>query len=439
MFSVFALTSRANPNILAELMQREQWWDSKFGRWVAPNFIQNGGGMEEVGSIGPDAPKWTGAPIELHEEFIKLGHTALDIPVQTQLTERPIFGDKALKGTAERARIVFRSVPVNYTRKAYAPPTGMSYQVVKKYADDLVFSADKQLRTFWRHYHPGNFILTMLAGASLDLIAPADEGGRAVPLHSHPNFFVAGQGQVSFTGNSYTNLPFTDAYEADVATALAGLNSIGGPMTVALIENMAVVAPRKSINRIVTQKGFDFYPLWMSDAQWKQLQRDPEFREMFKQMPPGFSGEPLATGCVAFIAGCAIYTDLNLFGARIHDTDPNVPVNTVRYGIQPELEDLQKGYTIGNWVPNLDTSNLKIAMLLGQGAMSVGVGERMVFTELIDDHEFVKEIGVRTIQSVVRSDILDFDGLTGLAAGSFYRNTSSLVVATKSPHGLLWS
>jgi len=439
MFSVFALTSRANPNLLAERMARQQWRKHKFGLWVAPEFIKTGAGMETVGSIGGDGPKFTGAPIEVFEEFVKLGRTTIDIPVKNRLIQMPVYGDKALRGTAERYVIVYRTVPINYTRKAVSPPTGMSYQIVKKYADQVVFKCDADLRQWWSDYHPGNFTLSVLAGASRDLIAPSDEGGRAVPIHSHPNFYVAGSGPVSWNGNSYTNLPYTAAYEADVAAALTGLAGSGGGMTVALIENLSVEAPRRKIARIVNKNGFEFYPLWITDAAWKQLQRDPEFREMFRQMPPGFSGDILATGAEAFISGCAIYTDLNLFGARVKATDPNVADNVVEYGPAPTDAERALGYPVGNWIEKIDTSNIKMGFLMGQGALSVGVGERMVLTELIDDHEFVKEIGVRTIQSVVRSDILDYDGLTGAAAGSFTENTSSLVFATYSPHNLSWS
>ena len=62
----------------------------------------------------------------------------------------------------------------------------------------------------------------------------------------------------------------------------------------------------------------------------------------------------------------------------------------------------------------------------------------MKFTEEIDDHEFVKEIGIQTIQSVVRSDIFDKDGKKG-TAGAFDENTSSLAFATFSPDALAYT
>ena len=159
-----------------------------------------------------------------------------------------------------------------------------------------------------------------------------------------------------------------------------------------------------------------------------------------KRLPEPLATHPLATGAMAFVSGACIYTDLNLFGARTNTDDGNITAGTVEYGPSPSAAERALGFKVGNWMENLDVSDKKIGFLMGQGALAIGVGERMVFTELIDDHEFVKEIGIRTIQSVVRSDIFDYDGIVaGLSAGDFYENTSSLVFGTFSPHNLAWT
>lgn len=436
-YSVFDYTSRANPNLLAERMFRQQWKRNSFGVWVAPEFVKVTRPKEEVGNLMGQGPQWTGAPIEVHQEFVKQGRTTLDIPVRNRLVEMPVHGDKPLRGTAERAVIAFRTVYVNYTRKAYAPPTGMSFQIVKKYADNLVFAADEYLRQWWNDYHPSNFILTMCAGASRDLVAPTAEGGRNISYVSHPNFIVAGSGPVGYGGGR----PGSSGYELSVESALNGLsNTAVCWMSVALIENMVLEAARYKMAPIVMERGFSFYPVWISDAQWKQLQRDPEFRDFYKRLPTPLAGSPLATGAVAKIGGAVIYVDMNLFGARTNATDSNVTAGAAEYGPAPSTAERALGFKIGNTMKNLDTSNLKVGFIMGQGSMSVGIGERMNFTDLIDDHGFVKEVGIATIQSVVRSDVYDHDGLVaGLTAGQFYENTGSLAFATYSPHTFSYS
>jgi hypothetical protein len=75
-------------------------------------------------------------------------------------------------------------------------------------------------------------------------------------------------------------------------------------------------------------------------------------------------------------------------------------------------------------------------MSVGQG-VPVSGGKKhpvMSFIENTKDYGAIQGIGVQTVQSVLRNDIFDQDGMiTGLTAGDFYENTSSLVFATFSP------
>jgi hypothetical protein len=436
-YSIFEYTSRANPNLLAERMVRQQWRRNKFAQWVAPNFIKAIGGKEEVKPAGPDGPKWTGAPVEVHNEFIKRGRTTLDIPVRNRLLELPVHGDKPLKGKGERAVITYRTVTINYTRKAYAPPTGMSFQIVKQFADDLVEEADRYLTDWWNDYHPSNFLLTMCGGYSRDIIAPAAEGGRGTTIMSHPNFFTAGAGQVSYAAGR----PGTAAYEASVEAAVNGVTNVASDhMSPGLIENLVIEAARAKIAPIVTMNGFEFYPIWITDAQWKQLRNHADFKDWMKRLPVQLHDSPLANNAEAAFAGAVVYVGNELFAAYTNALDANVTAGTVEYGVRPTAAERALGFQIGNTLKGLDTGNIKVGLLVGQSAMSVGIGERMNFTELVDDHGFVKEIGIATIQSVVRNDIFDQDGhVSGLTAGQFHENTSSLAFATYSPHALSWS
>ncbi len=436
--SIFDYTSRLNPKHLAERMHRQQWRQNKFGQWVAPEFIKKGGKGEEVGTLGMDMPSFSGAPIEVFERFVAEGRTDMDIPVRNRLVGDAIYGDMPLKGTAEAAVIAFRQVLINQTRKAYSPPTGMSEQITRKYAENLITKADAYLRQWWNDFHPGNFLLSILAGGDLSLVGPQLLGGRALAYVSHPNFVVAGSGLVQYGGN----LPGTSGYEAAVESALQGLaDDAKSAMSVGLIRNVVVEAARLRIPRVVLQNGFEFYPMFISDAQWVQLMLDPEFKDFYKRLPEGLKGHPLATGAESYIAGAALYPDLSLWGARINATDASVTAGTVEYGPAPTAAQRGRGRVIGSWQDKqLDASDLKCGILLGQTAMSVGVGKKMNYTDQIDDHGAVKEIGVNTIQSVVRSDVYDRDGkVPGLSAGDFYENTSSLVIATFSKHVLKYS
>jgi len=435
-YSIFEYTSRANPRILAERMYRQAFKQNKFAQWLAPNFIK-AGGKEEVGTLGPNGPKWTGAPIEVHEEFVRMGKTDMDIPVRSRLTALPVYGDQPLKGKAERAVITFRSVKINRTRKAYSLPTGMSLQIVKKYADNLVSEADSYLRQWMNDYMPGNFIQSILAGYSDELVHPTTGGGRGQTIMSHPNFFVANAGQVSYSGGR----PGTTGYEAAVEAAINGLTDVAAcHMRPGLIKNLVFEAARKKIAPITLENGFRFYPVWLSDSAWAQMQNDSDFNALYRELPEGYKTHPLLTGAVAKIGGAILYADMNLWTAYTNAIDANVTAGTVQYGPRPSTSELGEGRKVGNWIENLDQGNIAIALLIGQSCLSVGVGARPSFTEQWDDHSNVKEVGIEQIISVVRNETFDHDGLVpGLTAGDFYENTASLAVATFSPFALSYS
>lgn len=438
MYTIFGNTSKANPNILSEIMYREQFRFNAFGKWVGGQFVKAMGLPEEVGSLGSETgPKFTGAPIEVFERFIKEGHNTMDIPVRNRLVEMPVHGDSPATGTGEGARVTYRTIRINRTRKIYNPPTGMNYQKVKQFADNLVFKAKDYMQLYLNDYHPGNFILTLLAGQSRDLVASVAQDGLGLPYVSHPNLVVAGSGLVSYSGGR----PGSAGYEAAVAAAINTLgNSPEDYFSVRLVETVVLEAIRKKIAPIVMQDGFRFYPIWVNDSQWAQLQQDPQFRQWMYQIPVELTKNPIGNGAKAVIGGAVIYTDLNLWGVRTTQDDANVAADTVEYGPAPTAAERGKGYKVGNWIKNLDQSDRRMGFLIGAGAISVGVGERMTFTEQLYDHGNVQEIGLDMIQSNVRTDIYDSDGkIEGLAAGDFHENTSSLAFATYSPWGLVYS
>lgn len=444
MATIFSLTGRANPNLVAERIRRQQWRGNWFGMWVAPEFIKKAG-VDIVPKVGPDGPSFTGAPVEVHRDFVKHGKTTLDIATAMRLVKQPVFGDKPLAGTGEGKRVIYRTVRINVTRKAYTPPSLMSAQITVPWLEQEMLKAEADLTRWWNDYHPGNFIYSLCAGASLDLVAPSAEGGRGVGIVSHPNFYVAGVGQVSYAGGK----PGTAGYESAVASALAGMTDTSQfHMRVGLVRNLVVEAQRKRIAPIVIQGGYRFYAVWISDAQWVQLQEDPEFKDFYKRLPEALKSHPLATGAVAYIAGAVIYTDMSLFGARINATDSNVTAGTVEYGPAPTAAQRSAGYKVGGWIENLDTSNLKIGFIVGQSALHIGIGvpvlsgkkqPTIAMTEQYEDHGALTEIGIATIQSVVRGDDFDQDAMvTGNTAGDFQENTGSLAFATYSRHQLAW-
>ncbi len=436
--SVFDLTGHPElRTLLEEKMRRQQFQGNRFAQWIGPEFVKRGG-KEEVMAHVPEGPGWTGAPIEHVTAFIQRGRTDMLIPVRNRLTGRPVFGGTQLLGTAEPPAFGFRSVQINRTRKAYTPPTGMEEQKTRQYYTSLVGDANRDLTVWFNDYFPSSILASMFYGYSTDLIAPTTVGGRAVTSVSHPNFFVAGSGQVSYSAGR----PGTVGYEGAVETAINGLTGAAGQRcTVGFIRNLVQEAPRLKIAPIVTKDGFEFYPVWLKDSAWVQLQQDPEFQALAKSLHiADLSKHPLGNGMLAYIYGAAIYSDLRFWCARTNAIDSLVTAGTVEYGPVATAAERALGFKFGNTLTQLDTGNVAMGVLVGQSMLSVGTGKRMRFTDEMLDHENIKEIGIEFIQSVVRNETYDTLGIIpGLTAGQFYENASSLAFATWSPYALAYS
>jgi hypothetical protein len=441
--SVFDLSN--NPELrtlLEEKMRRQQFVGNRFAQWIGPEFVKRGGGTEEVYAHGPEGPGWTGAPIEHVQAFIQRGRTDMLIPIRNRLTGLPVFGGNQLWGTGEPPAYGHRVVLINRTRKAYTPPTGMEEQKTRQYYTNLIGEANAYLTTWHNDFFPANILSATFCGTSLDLIAPAIAGGRAIPIVSHPNFFVAGSGQVSYAGGR----PGTAGYEAAVEAALNGLTGTAAQkMTAQFIRNLVFEAPRLKIFPITLKSGFQFYPIWLKDAAWQQLQADPEFQALAKSLHiADLDKHPLGNGMVAYFGGAAIYVDFKLWCARTNAIDPLVTAGQIEYGPVATAAERAAGFRTGNTMTQFDTGNIAMCVLVGQSMLSVGTGKRMRFTDEMWDHENVKEIGLEYIQSVVRNETYDVAGIlarNGIVAntGDFYENTASLVGASWSPYLLSYA
>jgi hypothetical protein len=431
-------------------LYRQQWKRNSFGLWVAPEFIKATRDTSDVVVSGVDESgvKFSGSPIEVFRQFLTQGKTTLDIPVRLRLTGQPVFGDKVLKGTEESGKIAFRTVKINLTRKAYMRPSLMSAQVTLPYLENLMMEASEYLTQWFNDYHPGNFIVALTGGASIDLINGVLAGGRAQAIVSHPNFYILGGSKVAYTSGR----PGTAAYETAVETAVDGASSsTTNAVTVKKIAGLVLTAQRLKIQPIVMKAGFRRFAIWLSDAQFHQLRQDSDFKDFYIRLPNELDNHPLATGARADLYGAIIYVDQNMphvVTYTNYDSNYQRPTNHKPiYWPQPTAAEYAAGYYVGNMVERRCDQARKIGFLIGQSCMSVGIGvpvaggkkgPSMQFVEQSDDYGAISGIGITTVQSVVRNDVYDQDGVvSGLTAGDFYENTSSLVFCSNSPDELM--
>jgi len=451
---------------LQEKMYRQQWRQMKFAALVGPEWIKRRGrSMEEIGALGPEIMSPSGNIIDTADAFSSLGGTQIYIPVRNRLIQKAKLGDTDLTNTGEPPAFAFRQVQINQTGKVYTPPVGMQLQKVKQWTPWLINDAREQLTT-WNNewFGMAQIQLSFYTGYSYDIVGPVNEGGIGQAIVSHPNFYVAGYGRVAwdptanggnggFTGESISSgtsgsRPGTAAYEALIEAALNGL--VDQPqckMSVQLLRNLRVVASRDhKIAPLVTKNGTDFYLVCMDERQFIQLTQDPEYSSLLKSLHISkLEDHPLASLTRIFIEGCAIMVDNRMYCAYTNQDDAGVTAGTVEYGPRPTTAERNLGYHVGNPILNpIDMGNKSVGFILGQSALTVGVAEKPYFTEEKTRHGRKHEIAIQYIQSVVRNETYDRDGVLvakGIVpkASDFYENTGSLAFATYSPFALKWN
>jgi hypothetical protein len=432
-------------------MEKQKWFDNALAKWMAPAFVGKSP-QDDMSAFAVEQNKrlkWTGAPVEVQNAFISEGRTKMEIPVRNQLTGFPALGDSPLEGNEESQIFTMRSVEINRTRKAVAPPTGMSLQSVKQWKRWLAEDCTPQLMQWWHQWFPGCIYAACYTGYSLDLTQGAIAGGLAQAYVSHPNMWVAGSGLVSsrnYSANTWSNgTPGTTAYENAVASAFDAMtNATNYQMSWNTLRSAIYQAARQKVQPVIGEDGIALYAVWMNDAAFLQLQSDPNFQAVAKTLlPKDYLAHPLASGASAFVPGAAIFTDYKLWYAYTHTADSNVTSGLVEYGPRPSAAQRGQGWKIGNFMTTLDSgvgptaaSNIAISLIIGRSMLSVGQGEKMKIEENVKDYGNNKGYALDVIQSVVRNETYDETNQLGAGANAFYENTSSMAIATYSPSGL---
>lgn len=383
-----------------------------------------------VGSGRTKLLKPTGKPIEVLTNFEHEGGVTMDIPVAFSIGGQPQYGDTPVRGKEERRKLGYKTCAVNQVRKGVLIQDGrMSKQVLKKDAvqKELMQTAQRELLAYnhkWGAYQP---YMAFLQRYSDNLTASAVDDGLGLTKYSHPNFFVAGDGQVAFSDTHAT-------YEAAVAAKLAGLTDTASDhFSTKVIENMVYYASILRIQPVAFGKN-GFYPIVINGAQAIQLFQDE------KWLAANTHGAPrseelnrLFTGIlVGVYRNAMIYVDNSAPGVKINGDDG--------FTAAASTTGTTAGVQYGNvdFIDNpLDTSDKKLAILFGASSVVCGYASPLGFDQETWDYANNKSEASNMIIGFERSDIYDRDGFFG-TSGNFKENTSSLVCATYSPSAPEW-
>jgi|GEM_PF-1525283 len=412
---------------------KEVWWRGKLGRFTAFIDYQL---YKETGSLGTrkGSPKLTQSIIHMVNDFksTKRG-VKIDIPLKRPLTGSGRIGVAGLSGHGESQKIFYRKCAINMMRHAFNERDNeMSDQVLPDQIMKELKDGAGELKDWFSRLIPFEFLFAALTGYSRNLHDTSY--GVGYSMRSHPNIYVQSDGQVLFKSSAGTHVAYTfdSGYEKNVATALGTLTDTPSDyFSSQSIRNMVALARGHKIQPIEYQ-GQEVFLIFITSAQIRQLRQDEDWLKAQHYAAMRGKDNQIFTGLMEgyIYEGALLIVDDTIPGTRIStssDFDSTYALSTTGdvYGVQYYPSNFME-------IP-YDTSPLKPAILLGQGAILGAEGAGFKFTQEISDHGQQIEDGGRMIYGATRADIIDDDNFLGNGANTFYDNSSSLVYYTYSP------
>jgi len=437
---VFAIATPGgiyNPDVwhfrtnLQKIVGKEVWYKGKIGAMSSfidyDKFIKTGTFGSVPGSLQP-----TEAIIHVVRDFKSKKGAKIEIPLIRPLTGQGVTGTATLENTGEQRKILNTKCAINMRRHAVLiRDNEMSEQMVDpEIAIPLFESGGNDLKDWFSRLMPFDMYFALLTGYSTNLTDAS--WGLGYSQRSHPNFYVQGDGQVLFktAGGAHVANTFDAGYEVLCATALATLTSgtAEDKFSTTSIKNLVYLARKHKIQP-VKKNGQELYPIFIHDAQARQLREDTVWQQAMREAWERGQKNPLFTGAVEgyIYEGAFLIVDSTLPAARITgDTDfvaaeSSNGLSTGVHYIKSDFMDDPR-----------DSSPRKAAILIGVGGITAAEGLSFKLTEEVKDHGQKIEHGGRMIYGFTRPDIVDDDNVMGAGAGLFYDNQSSIAYFTYS-------
>lgn len=379
------------PLILAQKMMFEAQQHHFWGRFAKFN-TPDGKAVNPNGK-GPAA--LSNSPIVMQRELQRQEGDFIQIPMHRLLTQSPTYGLTQMQDREERQKVNHARVAIDIIRHAVEPQEGiMSRQTTKDYR--LLENAKPALQ---RHYaEVCNYEGASWAfynGYSKNVLDSArfTSNTQNIAANSHPNLFVAGQGQVSGT-------PGSSAYEVNIGTAISAMAS-SDVLDTNLLQALSADEKIRYIRPLMMKGGNPYRILVVHPYQLFNLKNDSNFREVTSRADAqAFAKEnPLLTGCHFFWDGWAIFDG----SQAVFPASVNGSTGKVQWGYN--------GGTISSMTDYRDysASNIFGAFVLGDNAMFKAIGQNMEFKKRMADYDEIIGIAYRTVEGYARGDFWNED------------------------------
>ena len=384
-----------------------------WGRWMKKYTTLGKKAVVPNGSIPVN--EVVNSPFVMHRELEKQAGDNIEIPIFREFKEIGKKGDEQLFNRTEERYLNFARVYINELRHGEKVRQGnMNTQRLKKYGipessrTGLGMQLAKRLNFLEIPY-------ALYLKHSFSVLTDTKMFGNDanVARVSHPNFYVVGDGKVSYS----SGYPGTAGYEGEVATALDTLDAtkvISGSYLRALNADDQI----RKIPYFVTKNGTKFRLLLLDPYGMAALRDDADIKAMNRTgfVDSMITKNPELTGMELFYEGWAIYDA----GHAVYplQTSGGIPLYgpTATADTFTNLDDF-KSYSAYNKFGGI---------IIGDNAIAEASGWDLKWTGEMWDHEHIKEIGYSIGIGFSRPDYMNEDDGT---TGQYLINDTSAIVA----------
>lgn len=387
----------ANVQLLSAKLAKYAWLNTFWAKFAGFQKITQTNGIKQYEPA-------TNKIVQMVYDFVDEGRDTLLMAMLMPLVEEPIYGDSWLKGTGEELQLKYMNLYINQVRKAVTKLTGRAANQRLK-AFKLMEKAQPELVKYWSKWYNSAMFRTIIEGASPQLTAGTANEGLGLKVRWHPNMYYhsaagtltsVGTAQALKTAADLSKMANTSLYKISAAF-LAELNIL--LKTVLLIEPI-IYEDTEMYLMLVTPDGMKQAK---TDATIVAAQNSAFSRELGKH--PAIKGRDY------------LYFDgICLVEERVGCRQFAKAATTTDAG----FADALAGST--GWYNPPARAAQQQNIVLGANAIGLGIAENLNYTEEVDDHGNVREIGSQCIQGANRVEYVD----DSLIQEVFSKNNSTL-------------
>lgn len=342
----------------------------------------------------------------LGAKFVKEGQDFMLMPVLKNLTGAPYYGDRNVHLLGQKLSWDFKTVYINQIQFPLEGPGAMSNQRIKSL--NIIRYNVPELSDQMARWEEVETVASVYEGYSRNITAAVASAGYAKAKKYHPNFYVCGSGLATWSGTVQTHANNIGAKVEALSDTASDYFSVDN------LESLRVAVQKIPLQPYVIE-GEPYYLMVIHHNQMGQLRRDTKFRNEISEIQQ-MSKNPLICAAQVKYANFLIFErNFSVWGM---DAANSGGTYTLTFGAT-------------NPLTGLDSYNVKVAMVLGAGAIGrADVGGIRIGQDDLNIGN-AKEYAMRRISGMALNTWYDVDPHASTPTTG--NNQSSALLASYSP------